>query len=110
MLPVYDSINKERLLGHHPRWPGPEPYYRFAAMHMLSARCFDINKVPEICPSVRYVEFRRDYRYSENGWKVEPILLTYAPLSDLMLLRDFTLPDETERAAYERRDRAAYGR
>ena len=67
------------------------------------ASCRPTLELPEVSFNVNYVEFRRDYLYSDGGWKVEPILLTYSPLEHLMMLQDFKLPGETDEQAYRRR-------
>ena len=66
MIPVYDSINKDLLLGYHPRWAGGEPYRRFMVGTYMSVPCSPA-VMPEEAVTSRTVEFQRGYKYSDSG-------------------------------------------
>jgi hypothetical protein len=57
---------------------------------------------------VRSIELMRYSKIHEDGWRIEVVLITDAPLKDLMMLRDFRLPGESPGEAEERRFRASY--
>jgi hypothetical protein len=106
---VYDKINKDRLLGYHPRWAGNEPWRNFMAMSpMRVTAAYDPSDLMQCSVDCRRVEFMRYPKIHEDGWRIEVALITDATLQDLMMLRDFRLPGESARAAEERRHIQAY--
>jgi hypothetical protein len=107
MLPVYDKGNKDRLLGYHPRWAANDPWHQYMVMPPLRA-CYSEPDLMQCSVSCSRIEFMRYTKISDDGWKLDVVLITDAPLQDLMMLRDFRLPGETAPEAEERRWRASY--
>jgi hypothetical protein len=58
----------------------------------LLADCMIPGGLCHVCSS--QWEMQRVLLSSGDGWEAEVALVTYAPLKDLMLLRDFRLPGE----------------
>lgn len=106
VLNVYDSVNRNRLLGTHPRWAEREydckRYATALPMHMwdFSMSPGSVNSI-----SVEHVTLQRSVITSPDGWDAEVALVTYDPLVLLMRLRDFRLPGED---AYHHAKRAGY--
>lgn len=102
-LNVYDSVNRERLLGTHPRWSGPHENYRFACYRQLgpvTSTMRDGWLTDEI--TIDHVDLQRIVKVSKDGWEAEVCFVTYSGLKDLMCLSDFRLPGEGD---YEHRKR-----
>lgn len=103
MIPVYDAMNHDRLLGYHPRWSDSYDERHFVGGKMPSVTCTP-TPLP-LCASItlHQVSLRRIVKRSDNGWKAEVALVTSAPLEHLLMLREFRLPGEDEYEAEERR-------
>lgn len=116
-IAVYDSKNKERLLGH----------LDVGANHLQGMRYevplfSDVRRVgPPAAlswPEIKTLVFDIDFRCTTTRRKIDAfttevvtferkVLLTGVTLDTLMELKTFTLPAETERQASERRYVAA---
>lgn len=103
-IPVYDSRNNSRLLGHVHEVSRnnirPSQNLRMAITGPLTVVPWE--KDVSFDRGFKTVDFTID-KQTKDGWVYTPILLTSTPLEDLMKLRQFTLPGETRRQADERR-------
>ena len=101
---VYDAVNRDRLLGTIPKPDMRSSHVRMAAMPRMAVcdfRTVDYSEIMET--TVRTVTMEANIKRGPNPLDVKGVLTTYDPLSDLLKLRDFRLPGESERAAEERR-------
>lgn len=101
---VYDSRNPERLLGTMVNQPDRRPdhrYHVFAAMVPPLGSPF-ANYVASVDVSVRQVALEFGFRRSEDGWDQLGIYTTSASLEDLLGIREFRLPGESEHQAQHR--------
>lgn len=103
-IPVFDSKNKSRLLGHVHEIRRTNLRHGNSIKMALALPVYrpltpwedDLNSV-----SMKAVEFSID-KETKDGWVYTPVFLTSSPLDDLMKLRQFTLPGETRKQADER--------
>ena len=103
-IPVFDSKNKSRLLGH---------VHEIRRTNLRHGNSIRLNLTLPFCRpvtpweqdlnivSMKVVEFSID-KETKDGWVYTPVFLTSSPLDDLMKLRQFTLPGETRKQADER--------
>lgn len=114
-LNVYDAINKDRLLGTHPRWAARDSvglYATCARMGAVSSYPGSLmyvsaghGPVPIMdVMTVDTVELVRFTKVSKCGWEAEVALSTFSPLEHLMRLKDFCLPGEEPYEAQRRRE------
>lgn len=103
---VRDSVNNGRLLGifRNPPW---DPNH-FGRDQYQIACCSPIDSVcsygPKQMPcTITTVTFRVVWQHENYGWVKKGFLVTDSLLKDLLLLREFRLPGESERAAEYRR-------
>lgn len=77
LLNVYDSVNRNRILGTHPRWSGCDKWRKFyiaPRMATVGYGCEPFNV------EVSQVELQREVIVSNDGWSAEVALVTYSPL------------------------------
>lgn len=101
---VYDSRNPDRLLGSVARPTTPAngcDRYRLSVMPRMP-RLMSTSVGPETELRYTTIDFAYDHRASPDKWTVEAILTTSATLNDLMKLREFRLPGETNQHAEHR--------
>jgi hypothetical protein len=105
-LNVYDSVNRNRLLGTHPRWAGlVGDHCHYAVCRSVSV--YNSCSIPEKVET-QLVDLQRVVITSKDGWEAEVALVTYSPLKDLMILREFRLPGEDDYGYARRREACGY--
>lgn len=109
-IEVVDAENHNRLLGTLPRvmFKETRDRYRVAIRPRMPVIPFTdpLLAYTFLCElDVRSVEFARETRYSERGWKAEVILVTNAGIEELMAIEEFRLPYESYDEARQRRRR-----
>ena len=102
-IPVYDDMNSRRLLGYLTRRPVP----KIESRYIETVCCPPVSSVFDPCDDVRIstyrMSFKVSYEVAKDGWSQKAVLLTDAPLKQLMFLDYFVLPGETEAQAERRR-------
>lgn len=93
---IYDSRNRDRLLGSIPR---PDVALRWPRLSMAVMEPFRWDAPPEPRPVSTHcnqVDFDVDYRPTQDGWTKEAVFATSASLDLLRRITGFRLPGETE--------------
>lgn len=104
---VFDFGNRNRLLGELMRYPD-----RFVGRYLEVAIAPPPHELfagpDDYYKPLRFdrVTFSLDQLHLNGGWDTEGILLTSAPLSDLLRLPQFRLPGESDAQAERRREEA----
>jgi hypothetical protein len=103
-IEVYDAVNRDRLLGTIPK---PSMQGRFVQMAVLPRmavcdfRAVSYDEIAEV--TYTKVTMEADIKRGPNPLDVKGVLTTHDKLNDLLKLRDFRLPGESEHQAEQRR-------
>lgn len=102
-IDVVDQLNNKRLLGSVPKpyQKLTSPYYSFAFCSSSYACVFDPNLTPAVT-NVGRIDMVITWIDSEDSWTKRAAFATYSHLKDLLQVRDFRLPGESDEAAYYR--------
>lgn len=104
---VFDSGNKRRLLGE--LTSHPEKFIGRSLEVHIAPPVMGFFPDPEDLNEplrIERVTFTIEHLHLNGGWDTEGILLTSAPLSDLLRLPTFRLPGESDVQAERRREEA----
>lgn len=118
---VFDKVNKQRLMGHLSIDGEIRGYsYRVHVQEPYDSSSLYLSEIAAHAEmDVSTIAFDLEVRQTSNAKQIDPmtreittverkVLETGASLSTLMKLKDFTLPDESERSAYHRRRDAGF--
>ncbi|MET4733902.1 hypothetical protein ABIE64_002631 [Thalassospira sp. MBR-102] len=103
LIPVLDRVNTKRLLGHMDVSEFNRPHNHYTVHYLVQDEPRYREPWSPFVANTRQVRLHVEHVPSADGWDVETIFLTDAPLEDLMKLRQFRpITGRNSLTAYEK--------